>query len=109
VRYRWKLVAIRTGLKAQIKAVLAKAGLHPPVDDLWGLGGGKYLDEVQLAAGATVRVEAIRDVIEVLNQEVDMLGAAYPPRTQGPSWLSSDPSPRRGRTGVGRGVRRRDR
>jgi transposase len=73
VRYRWKLVATRTGLKAQVKAVLAKAGLHPPVDDLWGVAGGKYLDEVQLADGATVRVESIRDVIELLNREVDML------------------------------------
>src|SRR5262245_20243738 len=37
VRYRCKLVRLRTGLKAQVKAVLAKAGLHPPVDDLWGV------------------------------------------------------------------------
>ena len=35
VRYRAKLVALRTGLKAQVKAVLAKHGLHPPVNDLW--------------------------------------------------------------------------
>jgi transposase len=73
VRYRSKLVATRTGLKAQVKAVLAKAGLHPPVDDLWGIAGGKYLDEVQLADGATVRVESIRDVITLLNREIDML------------------------------------
>ena len=37
VRYRAKLVALRTGLKAQVKAVLAKEGLHPPIDDLWGV------------------------------------------------------------------------
>jgi len=29
VRYRHKLVCLRTGLKAQVKAVLAKHGLHP--------------------------------------------------------------------------------
>ena len=39
VRYRAKLVCMRTGLKAQVKAVLAKHGLQPPVKDLWGVGG----------------------------------------------------------------------
>jgi transposase len=73
VRYRWKLVALRTGLKAQVKAVLAKAGLHPPVDDLWGVAGGKYLDEIELGDGATVRVESIRDLVEILDREVVML------------------------------------
>jgi transposase len=34
VRYRAKLVCLRTGLKAQVKAVLAKHGLRPPVNDL---------------------------------------------------------------------------
>jgi transposase len=73
VRYRWKLVAIRTGLKTQVKAVLAKAGLHPPVGDLWGIAGGEYLDEIQLGDGSTIRVESIRDVIELLDREVAML------------------------------------
>jgi transposase len=39
VRYRAKVVGLRTGLKAQVRAVLAKHGLHPPVDDLWGIAG----------------------------------------------------------------------
>src|SRR4051812_49689494 len=39
VRYRAKLVALRTGLKAQLKAVLAKQGARPPVNDLWGVAG----------------------------------------------------------------------
>jgi transposase len=39
VRHRAKLVAMRSGLKAQMHAVLAKQGLHIPVTDLFGVGG----------------------------------------------------------------------
>src|SRR6266568_7510054 len=47
VRYRAKLVNIRTGLKAQVKAVLAKHCLRPPVKDLWvGHRGASFLDEL---------------------------------------------------------------
>ena len=58
VRYRAKLVALRTGLKAQLKAVLAKHGLRPPVKDLWGVAGPAWLDELQLPRGYEVRVES---------------------------------------------------
>jgi transposase len=73
VRYRAKLVALRTGLKAQVKAVLAKHGLHPPVNDLWGLGGTAYLDELELDDGYHTKVESLRDLVEVFDREVAML------------------------------------
>lgn len=34
VRHRCKLVALRSGLKAQVHAVLAKQGVNVPVSDL---------------------------------------------------------------------------
>jgi transposase len=73
VRYRAKLVALRTGLKAQVKAILAKHGLHPPVNDLWGPGGTAYLDEVELPHAYTVRMESLRDLVGDLEREVAML------------------------------------
>src|SRR5947209_5690973 len=39
VRHRAKLVALRTGLKAQVHGVLAKQGLLPPCSDLFGVAG----------------------------------------------------------------------
>jgi Transposase len=36
VRYRAKLVALRSGLKAQVHAVLAKEGVRVPMSDLFG-------------------------------------------------------------------------
>ena len=48
VRYRAKLVAIRSGLKAQVHAVLAKAGVLIAVSDLFGVAGRKRLAKVPL-------------------------------------------------------------
>src|SRR6266571_8244834 len=39
VRHRAKLVALRSGVKASVHAVLAKQGLHLPVTDLFGVRG----------------------------------------------------------------------
>ncbi|MDP9421209.1 MAG: IS110 family transposase [Actinomycetota bacterium] len=73
VRYRAKLVGLRTGLKAQVKAILAKHGLHPPVNDLWGPTGTVYLDELDLPHAYTVRIESLRDLVGDLVREIDML------------------------------------
>src|SRR6266704_5425255 len=50
VRHRAKLVALRSGLKAQVHAVLAKQGVSVPVSDLFGVGGNKLLDRLGLDA-----------------------------------------------------------
>jgi transposase len=50
VRHRCKLVAQRSGLKASVHAVLAKQGVHVPMSDLFGVGGKKLLDELNLDA-----------------------------------------------------------
>jgi transposase len=73
VRYRAKLVALRTGLKAQLKAVLAKHGARPPVNDLWGVAGPAWLDELELPHGYTVRIESLRDLVGAYDREVAML------------------------------------
>lgn len=39
IRHRCKLVALRSGLKAQVHAVLAKQGVTVKVSDLFGVGG----------------------------------------------------------------------
>jgi transposase len=72
VRYRAKLVALRSGLKAQIHAVLAKEGVAVPVSDLFGVAGRRLLDEVPLARAYTIRVESLRDLIEVYDREITM-------------------------------------
>jgi transposase len=73
VRYRSKLVSLRTSLKAQVKAVLAKHGLRPPINDLWGPGGTAYLDAVELDDGYVIRIESLRDLVALFDREIAML------------------------------------
>src|SRR5438045_2818587 len=75
VRYRAKLVQLRSGLKAQVHSVMAKEGVLPALNDMFGPGGQHHLNEMQLAAAYTVRVESLRDLIEVYDREVAMLEA----------------------------------
>ncbi len=73
VRYRAKLVALRSGLKAQVHAVLAKEGVKVPMSDLFGVAGGALLDTCELGRSYTIRVESLRDLIELYDREVAML------------------------------------
>src|SRR6478609_11222254 len=63
VRYRAKLVQLRTGLKAQVHAVMAKEGVLPAVGDMFGRAGNAQLDVMPLGHSYTVRVESLRDLI----------------------------------------------
>src|SRR6476620_2882193 len=67
VRYRAKLVAIRSGLKAQVHAVLAKAGVLITVSDLFGVGGRQRLAKVPLGAAYAERMSSLLELIDVLD------------------------------------------
>jgi transposase len=73
VRYRARMVALRSGLKSQVHAVLAKEGVKVPMTDLFGVAGQALLDAVALGRAYTVRVESLRDLIELYDREVAML------------------------------------
>src|SRR5664280_2075827 len=73
IRYRAKLVHLRSNLKAQVHAVLAKEGVAVPMTDLFGVGGQLLLDEVELGKAYRIRVESLRDLIESCNREIAML------------------------------------
>ena len=73
VRYRAKLVALRSGLKAQVHAVMAKEGVLPKLGDMFGPAGQRLLDDMELGHAYTVRVESLRDLIEVYDREVALL------------------------------------
>ena len=109
VRYRHKLVALRAGLKAQAHAVLAKEGVGVPMSDLFGVGGQRLLDQAPLARAYEIRLESLRDLIEVYDREVPMLDSELARMLRGASGVSGDPGAQGGGPGPGRRVRRRDR
>ena len=73
VRYRAKLVALRSGLKAQVHAVLAKEGILPATRDQFGQGGIAQLDALELADAYALRVRSLRDLIDVYDVHVATL------------------------------------
>lgn len=73
IRYRGKLVHLRSSAKAQVHAVLAKEGVSVPMTDLFGVSGQRLLDEVELAKAYRIRVESLRDLIELYDREIAML------------------------------------
>jgi transposase len=70
VRYRAKLVALRSGLKAQVHAVLAKEGITVPMSDLFGPAGNRLLDGLELGSAFALRVRSLRDLIGVYDEQV---------------------------------------
>jgi transposase len=73
VRYRHKLVGIRTSCKDQIHAVLAKCGIFVPMADVFGAAGGTMLDQLRLPAPYAARINSLRRVIDGVSFEITLL------------------------------------
>ena len=83
VRHRAKLVALRSGLKAQVHAVLAKQGILVPVSDLFGVGGRDRLARLALPAVYRARVDALCRLIDAYDFEVDAVSGQLRGRLAG--------------------------
>jgi len=73
VRYRAKLVQLRSGLKSQVHSVMAKHGVLPKRADMFGPGGCAQLDSLSLPRPYMARIESLRDLIELYDREVMVL------------------------------------
>jgi transposase len=73
VRYRAKLVQLRSGLKAQVHAVMGKEGVLPTMADMFCQAGQRHLDQMELGDVYVIRVESLRDLVELYDREVAML------------------------------------
>jgi transposase len=69
VRYRYKLVNLRTGLKAQVHAVMAKEGVLPAWTKMFGPAGNAQLDKMDLDPSYSMRVRSLRDLVGVYDAE----------------------------------------
>jgi transposase len=73
IRYRAKLVALRSSAKAQIHAVMAKCGVLPTRDDMFGPGGTAQLDAMDIGGAFLIRLESLRDLLQVFEREIAMV------------------------------------
>jgi transposase len=62
-----QLVAIRSGLQAQIHAVLAKAGVLIAASDLFGVTGRQRLAKVPLGPAYAQRIRSLLELIDILD------------------------------------------
>ncbi|HTM83880.1 MAG TPA: IS110 family transposase [Mycobacterium sp.] len=72
VRHRAKLVALRSGAKCQVHAVLAKLGVQVPISDLFTDRGLDLLAAVAAPAPYVARIQSLQRLIEVLDLEIDL-------------------------------------
>jgi transposase len=72
-RYRHKLVGQRTSCKDQVHAVLAKSGIPVTRSDIFGPGGGIWLDGLPLPQPYAGKVASLRALIGVLDREIARL------------------------------------
>ena len=72
VRHRAKLVALRSGLKAQVHGVLAKQGLLPEVSDVFGKQGQAWLQTAPLDLVYRQRIHSLLELIDAYDGEIDL-------------------------------------
>jgi transposase len=72
VRHRAKLVALRSGCKCEVHAVLAKLGVQVPMSDLFTERGQHLLAHVHAPTPYVARIQSLQRVIDVLDEEVDL-------------------------------------
>jgi transposase len=70
VRYRAKLVQLRSGLKAQVHAVMAKEGVLPGTLDMFCQRGELQLDAMALGRNYAVRVQSLRELIGHYDRDI---------------------------------------
>jgi transposase len=72
VRHRAKLVALRSGCKCEVHAVLAKCGVQVLMSDLFAPTGIGLLERLDAPAPYLARVGSLRRLIDDLDVEIDL-------------------------------------
>jgi transposase len=72
VRHRAKLVLLRSHCKAEVHAVLAKCGVQVLMSDLFGVGGARLLDGLDLPVAYAARIASLRRLMDDLDFETDL-------------------------------------
>src|SRR6266536_1074306 len=70
-RFRLHLVHKRTSLKNRVHAILFQHGLRAPVDDLFGVGGQRFLERCELPEPWRSSVATSLYLVDVLEEQID--------------------------------------
>lgn len=72
MRHRGKLVAVRSGYKCEIHAVLAKWGVQVLMSDLFAPNGTRLLEHLRVPAPYLARIGSLRRLLDELDEEIDL-------------------------------------
>jgi len=72
VRHRARLVALRSGCKCEVHAVLAKCGIQVLMSDLFADPGSRLPEHLQAPAPYLARIGSLRRLIDDLDVEIDL-------------------------------------
>ncbi len=75
VCYRARLVHHRSSCKAQIHGVMAKNGILPVRNEMWGPSGSDQLDALVLPEAYAMRIASLRSLIDIYDTQVRRLDA----------------------------------
>lgn len=82
VRFRTKLVHLRTQVKNGVWALLSKHNLHPPLDHIWGPRGRRYLRGLSLGYPHDQILEQCLEIIDLLSQQIGIWDEAIRKRVK---------------------------
>jgi transposase len=85
VRYRAKLTSLRTSAKAQIHAVMAKEGILPTLDDMFGPGGRQLIEQMPFEGAYQLRVRSLLKLLDHYAGELVVVEAELAARLAGHS------------------------
>jgi transposase len=83
VRYRAKLTSLRTSAKAQIHAVMAKEGILPTLDDMFGAGGRALIAQMPFEGAYRLRVDSLLKLLDRYAGELVVIEAELAARLAG--------------------------
>lgn len=73
----------KVNAKAQVHAVMAKCGILPALDDMFGPGGQVLLDKMELPQPYRYRVDSLRRLLGVFDDEIDIAESQARKRLRG--------------------------
>jgi transposase len=83
VRYRAKLTSLRTSAKAQVHAVMAKEGILPTLDDMFGPGGRQLIAQMPFDGAYKLRVTSLLELLDHYAGELTVVEAELAARLAG--------------------------
>ncbi len=86
LRARSDLVRMRTMLKNRVHAILHRRGILTPSGDLFGVGGGLFLDQVQLDEAGRTILERFQGLIRQLDETINESTASLRTLMRQPRW-----------------------